>query len=80
MQLIGDIWRDSAHRDNAIILRIRRNSEAYQLLLMLRPELKELLELGSQVMVSFGKYTVLVSPNGFSDYPDGFLENAISGK
>ncbi len=80
MQLIGDIWRDLAHRDNAIILRIRRNSEAYQLLLMLRPELKELLELGSQVMVSFGKYTVLVSPNGFSDYPDGFLENAISGK
>lgn len=80
MQLRDDVWKDESHRDNAIVLRIRRDSDAYRTLLALRPELREILELGDQVMISFGKYSVLVSPNGFSDYSDKFLKNAISDK
>lgn len=76
----GNGWRDLAHRPDARILRIRRDSQAFRRLLVLRPELAELFRLRGRVLVSFGDWSVQVSPDGFGDYPAGVLEEALGAR
>ena len=70
-------WRDLAHRDDARILRIRRDSPAFRDLLALRPMLADILSLDGTVMVAFGAYSIEISPLGFSDYPAATLRRAL---
>jgi hypothetical protein len=72
-----DGWRDLAHRDDARVLRIRRDSDAFRALLRLAPELADALALHGRVLVSFGGWSILVTPDGFSDYPEATLRRAL---
>jgi Ca-activated chloride channel family protein len=72
-----DGWRDLAHKDGARLLRIRRDSAAYLALLRLAPELADALALEGRVLVSFGGWSILVTPDGFSDYPEATLQRAL---
>ena len=77
MHLMAGQWRDEAHREDAILLRVRRDSAAYAELLRLRPGLAALFALGDSVLVSFGDYSILVSDSGFSDFPPETLKAAV---
>lgn len=77
LRLVDGQWRDEAHRENATLLRVRRDSAAYRELLQLRPELAAVFALGDRVLVAFGDYSVLVSDSGFSDFPDSTLLKAL---
>ncbi|MCC7248308.1 MAG: VWA domain-containing protein [Lysobacter sp.] len=77
MRLIDGMWRDRAHRQDATVLRVRRDSAAYRELLRLRPDLETALSLGERVLIAFGRYSILVSPEGFGDFPDGVLRRAV---
>ena len=72
-----DGWRDLAHKDGARLLRIRRDSAAFLALLRLAPELADALALPGRVLVSFGGWSILVTPDGFSDYPEATLQRAL---
>lgn len=69
---------DLSYRKDQPLLRIRRGSAAYQRLLQLRPELRLWLEAGERVLLSLGRYAVLVDERGFSDYPEASLRRALA--
>jgi Ca-activated chloride channel family protein len=73
----ADGWRDSAHRNTAHVLRIRRDSRAFELLMKYAPNLAHVLALPGRVLVSFGDYSILITPDGFSDYPEQTIMDAI---
>ena len=73
-------WRDTAHRDDARVLRIRRDSEAFRQLLVLRPDLAAALALPGRVLVSLGGWSVQVTPDGFSDVPADRLRDIAGGR
>jgi hypothetical protein len=70
------VWTDAAFGDQ-IVLRVRPDGEAWRTLLRLCPELAEYRLLGDSVLIAFGKYAVLLTPNGFSDYPADLLAAAV---
>ncbi|WP_257388115.1 VIT domain-containing protein [Tahibacter caeni] len=74
----GDTLVDLAYRDGQPLLRIRRDSPAFMRLLQLRPDLRVWLELEGSVLLSLGRYAVLVDARGFSDYPDALLQRAVA--
>ncbi|WP_386070365.1 VIT domain-containing protein [Tahibacter sp. UC22_41] len=74
----GDTLVDLAYRDDQPLLRIRRDSAAYRRLLQLRPDLRIWLEQERSVLLSLGRYAVLIDPRGFSDYPDALLQRAVA--
>ncbi len=74
----GGTLVDLAWRDGQPLLRIRRDSVAYARLLQLRPDLRIWLERDGSVLLSLGRYAVLVDARGFSDYPDALLQHAVA--
>jgi len=76
----GDGLVDLAYQPGQPLLRIRRDSAAYARLLELRPDLRIWLELGDSVLLSLGRYAVLVDARGFSDFPDRVLQHAVASK
>lgn len=76
----GDGLVDLAYQPGQPLLRIRRDSPAYARLLKLRPDLRLWLELGDSVLLSLGRYAVLVDTRGFSDFPDRVLLRAVASR
>ncbi len=76
----GDGLIDLAYQPGQPLLRIRRDSPAYARLLELRPDLRLWLELGDSVLLSLGRYAVLVDTRGFSDFPDRVLLRAVASR
>ncbi len=76
----GEGLVDLAYQPGQPLLRIRRDSAAYARLLELRPDLRIWLELGDSVLLSLGRYAVLVDARGFSDFPDRVLQHAVATK
>ncbi|MBD8527627.1 VIT and vWA domain-containing protein [Pseudomarimonas arenosa] len=70
------VWTDEAFGDQ-VVLRVRPDSQAWQQLLLLCPELAEYRLLGDSVLIAFGRYAVLLTPRGFSDYPADLLAQAV---
>jgi Ca-activated chloride channel homolog len=71
-------WTDRAF-DRQIVLRVRPDSAAWHALLGLCPELAEMARLGVRVLVAFGTHAILITPDGFSDYPPEVLAAAVRG-
>lgn len=69
---------DAGYHPGQPLLRIRRGSSAYLRLLELRPELRPWLEAGERVLLSLGRYAVLIDERGFSDYPEASLRRALA--
>lgn len=72
------IWTDHGFQ-RQILLRVRPDSAAWQALLRLCPELAEYRRLGERVLIAFGTHAILITPDGFSDYPPEVLAEAVRG-
>ncbi len=75
-QLLQGVWTDRAFADQ-VVLRVRLDSAAWRALLKMRPELAAYATLGERILIAFSTHAILITPDGFSDYPDELLARAI---
>jgi Ca-activated chloride channel family protein len=75
-QLLKDVWTDKTFADQ-IVLRVRLDSPAWRTLLAMRPELATYAVLGERFLIAFSTHAILITPDGFSDFPDALLARAI---
>jgi Ca-activated chloride channel homolog len=72
------IWTDRGF-ERQIVLRVRPDSAAWHALLRLCPDLADFRRLGERVLVAFGTHAILLTPDGFSDYPPEVLAEVVRG-
>lgn len=75
-RLTDGIWTEESLAQQTI-LRIRPDSPAWTQLLGLCPEFALYRALGDRVLVVFGDYAILLTPDGFSDFPPSVLATAV---
>lgn len=75
--LVDGVWTDATMRTQTV-LRVRPDSAAWARLLALHPDFALYRALGERVLVAFGTHAILVTPDGFSDYPSHVLRDAVS--
>ena len=75
-RLLHGVWTDDAFSAQTV-LRVRMGSPAWQALLALKPELAQYAALGERFLLAFSTHAILISPEGFSDYPEGVLARAV---
>ncbi len=74
--LVQGVWTDRSFA-NQVVLRVRLDGEAWRKLLQLRPELAQYAVLGERILIAFSTHAILITPDGFSDYPDELLARII---
>lgn len=75
-RLLDGVWTDRAF-STQVVLRVRLGSPAWEALLALDPGLAKYAELGERFLLAFSTHAILISPEGFSDYPDEVLAKAV---
>jgi Ca-activated chloride channel family protein len=75
-QLLQGVWTDRSFADQ-VVLRVRLDSAAWRALLKMRPELAQYAALGERILIAFSTHAILITPDGFSDYPEEMLARAI---
>jgi Ca-activated chloride channel homolog len=75
--LRDDVWSDLGFGEQTV-LRVRRDGPAWLQLLALRPQLAEWAAMGDRVLVAFDRFAILISDDGFSDYPAELLVRAVA--
>lgn len=73
---VDGVWTDTGMRSQTV-LRIRPDSAAWAQLLVLHPEFAQYRVLGTHVLVAFTTHAILLTPDGFSDYPVHVLRAAV---
>jgi Ca-activated chloride channel family protein len=72
-------WTDLGYREDMTLLRLRADSAALARLLEAKPELAAAIALGKRVIVVVGEFALLISPEGFSDYPEATMQALLRG-
>jgi len=62
--LLNGVWTDSAHSQEKTIIKLKRGSKAYNDLLAAKPELKAYFDVGENVIVNLGQYSVEIAEDG----------------
>ncbi len=78
-ELRDGTWVDRSYREDMTLLRLRVDSPALARLLKAKPEWAAAISLGKRVIVVIGDIALLVSPNGFSDFPEATLQLILRG-
>jgi hypothetical protein len=68
---------DTEHSKTQQLIKIKRDSQAYHDLITAIPELKAYFEIGDQVIVTIGRYSIKISDDGKTVLTDDELEHLV---
>lgn len=71
------VWVDTEHSETKQLIKIKRDSQAYHDLITAIPELKIYFEIGDQVIVTIGRYSIKIADDGKTALTDDELEHLV---
>jgi len=71
------IWFDTGHSQEKEIIKIKRDSQAYHDLITAMPDLKAFFEIGQNVIVNIGEYSIEIADEGKTELAEDELKKLV---
>jgi hypothetical protein len=76
-RLKNGVWADSNHSQKKEIIKIKRNSQAYHNLITAIPDLEVYFEIGQNVVVNIGEYSIEIADEGKTELTEDDLKTLV---